>query len=119
MVSFRGWLREKERIEAEQINEMAPSYTPKETGLNEYIWISAKMASHGPRIKVYESNPPSKNFSVSIEDEPKVVAGDCFVNNKELKRIFEFIKINKINLIKYWEFGLNKGEFAKNMIKVK
>ena len=49
--------------------------------------MHAKMGSHGPRIKVYESLPNGPNFSVTIEDEPRVVAGNCFVNNKELKRI--------------------------------
>ena len=39
--TFREWLREQE------LNEMAPTFTPQETGLKEYIWISSKMASHG------------------------------------------------------------------------
>ena len=83
--SFREWLREA------KLNEMSPSYTPEKTGLKEFIWVSAKMGSHGPRIKVYESLPNGINFSVTIEDKPRVVAGKCFVNTKELNRIFDFI----------------------------
>ena len=69
--TFREWLREQE------LNEMAPMYSPSKSGLKEYIWISSKMASHGPRIKVYET-PGGKNFSVTIETNPRVVAGGLF-----------------------------------------
>lgn len=101
--TFREWLRESE------INEMAPTYTPQETGLKEIIWVSAKMASHGPRIKVYEVSK-GPNFSVTIEDQPKVVAGRCFVNKKELQKIFDFIIKYKTELIGYWNSELTEDE---------
>ncbi len=113
--TFREWLREKERIEAEQINEMAPTYTPKETGLKEIIWVSAKMASHGPRIKVYEVSK-GPNFSVSIEDDPKVVAGNVFCNNKELNKIFDFVKKYKNELIGYWNSTITEDELDNVLI---
>lgn len=113
MKKFREWLREAE------LNEMSPSYIPAKTGLKEFIWISAKMGSHGPRIKVYESLPNGPNFSVTIEDKPRVVAGDCFVNNKELKRIFEFIIINKENLLLYWNECITSGQLTANIEKLK
>ncbi len=112
--TFREWLKEKEIIEAEQINEMAPTYAPNKTGLDEYIWISTKMASHGPRIKVYDK-PKGKNFSVTISDKPKVVTGDCFVNNKELKRIFAFIIKYEKHLIGYWNSELTTEEMEQNI----
>ena len=62
MIKFREWLREAE------LNEMAPSYLPKDTGLKEIIWVSPKNVNHGPRIKVYNLNK-SKDFSVTIEDD--------------------------------------------------
>ena len=46
------------------------------------------MSSHDPRIKVYESLTNGQNFSVTIEDKPRVVASKCFVNTEELNRIF-------------------------------
>ena len=111
MVKFREWLRESE------LNEMAPSYLPKDTGLKEIIWVSPKNVNHGPRIKVYNLNK-SKDFSVTIEDNPRIVAGKSFVSGKEFERIVEFIKINKENLLKYWNYGLSTQELASNMLKV-
>ena len=106
--TFREWLREQE------LNEMAPMYSPSKSGLKEYIWISSKMASHGPRIKVYET-PGGKNFSVTIETNPRVIAGDCFVNGKELKRIFAFVIKHRINLIGYWNSELSTAEMEHNI----
>ena len=109
MNAFRDWLREAE------LNEMSPSYTPRETGLKEIIWVSAKNASHGPRIKVYEYSK-GPNFSVTIEDEPRVVAGKCFVNAKELRKIFDFIIKHKDALIGYWNSELTEDELDNILI---
>ena len=111
--SFREWLREA------KLNEMSPSYTPEKTGLKEFIWVSAKMGSHGPRIKVYESLPNGINFSVTIEDKPRVVAGKCFVNTKELNRIFDFIILNKTNLLLYWNECMSSAQITANIEKLK
>lgn len=111
--TFRDWLRETEK-EQLTLNEMAPTYTPQETGLKEYIWISTKMSSHGPRIKVYET-PGGKNFSVTVEDQPKVVAGKSFVNSKEFKEICKFIIKHKDDLIGYWNSELSTEEMEHNI----
>lgn len=113
MNKFREYVRD-----AEKLYEMVPNYYQKDTGLKEIIWVSSKKASHGPRIKVYKTLK-GENFSVTIEDEPKVVAGKCFVNSKELKRIFEFIILNKDNLIKYWNFIIDSDELDENILKLK
>lgn len=107
--TFREWLREQE------LNEMAPTYQPRETGLKEIIWVSTKMASHGPRIKVYEVSK-GPNFSVTIEDNPKVVAGKCFVNAKELQKIFDFIIKYNTELIGYWNSELTEDELDNKLI---
>lgn len=112
--SFREWLRQGE---SKELNEMAPTYLPGDTGLKEIIWVSPKNANHGPRIKVYNLNK-SKDFSVTIEDEPKLIAGKCFVSSREFAKIIEFIKLNKENLLKYWNYGLSTQELAHNMLKV-
>lgn len=113
MNKFREYVRD-----AEKLYEMVPNYYQKDAGLKEIIWVSSKKASHGPRIKVYKTLK-GENFSVTIEDEPKVVAGKCFVNSKELKRIFEFIILNKDNLIKYWNFIIDSDELDENILKLK
>jgi len=109
--TFREWLIGEE---ARELNEMAPMYSPRKTGLKEYIWVSTKLASHGPRIKVYET-PGGPNFSVSIEDEPRVVAGKCFVNTKEFKEICKFIIKHKDDLIGYWNSELSTEEMEHNI----
>ena len=92
---------------------------PNDTGLDEIIWISVKNANHGPRIKIYKNKQPKgENFSVTIEDNPTTI-GEVFVNSKELSRIFEFVKLNKDNLIKYWEFEISTKEVTDNLLKIK
>lgn len=111
--TFREWLREGEERQRE-LTEMAPTFTPQETGLKEYILVSTKRASHGPRIKVFET-PGGPNFSVSIEDTPRVVAGKCFVNAKEFKQICKFIIKHKDDLIGYWNSELSSEELEHNL----
>ena len=107
----------KEYLKNTEINEMAPNYPPDKTGLNEPIWISVENASHGPRIKVY-SEDGEGNFSVSISDSPRIVAGNCFVSSKELKRIIKFISLNKETLLNYWEFKITSKELKTKIKKI-
>ena len=113
MKAFREWLREEEE-KIKELTEMSPMYTPQETGLKEYIWVSPKRASHGPRIKVYDT-PGGKNFSVTIEDNPRVVAGKSFVNAREFKEICKFIIKHKDDLIGYWNSELTTDEMEHNI----
>jgi hypothetical protein len=91
--------------------------TPDESGVNFIIWISTKNANHGPRIKVFKSSPRSENFSVSITDDPKVVAGNSFVSSKDLKNIIKFILINKDVLLDYWNAITDNTDEVLNRIK--
>ena len=112
MKDFREYLRGAQVLD---LNEMSPQYYPQETGLKEIIWVSAKNASHGPRIKVYEYSK-GPNFSITIEDEPRVIAGKCFVNAKELRKIFDFIIKYKTALIGYWNSELTEDELDNVLI---
>jgi len=104
-------------LEEQLLFEMA-NIGKSKTGLDESIWISVKNSSHGPRIKIYKnSQPKGENFSVTIEDEPKVI-GNIFVNAKELDKIKQFVILNKVNLIKYWNFELTTDEVTDNLFKV-
>ena len=67
-----------------------------------------KLNVHGPRIKV--SNIPGKaskddNFSVSISDEPEVMAGEVNIHSKHLQHVKEWIRLNKDHLLNIWENG--------------
>lgn len=86
----------------EVLNEMANLYF-RTTGINTRIYISSKEPQHRPRIKVYNSSN-SESFSLSIEDEPKILAGDSsIVSPKILKQVIEWIPLNKDLLLYYWE----------------
>ena len=112
--SFREWLRQGE------INEMAPAIQPEKSGLKYVIWASSDNAAHGPRIKVYETAAGrGRSFSVSISNNPKIVAGKSFASDKELRQIFDFIIENLENLIGYWNSELSSTEFAENILKFK
>ncbi len=112
--SFREWIRQGE------INEMAPAIQPEKSGLKYVIWASSDNASQGPRIKVYETEAGrGRNFSVSISNNPKIVAGKSFASDKELRQIFDFIIENLDNLIGYWNSELSSTEFAENILKFK
>lgn len=106
-----------EFMEEERILNESPNLQPSKTGLKEVVWISVKNASHGPRIKVYDTNK-IKNFSVTIEDSPKVISGNCFVDTKELKNIFKFIIKNKDLLIRYWNKQLTNDEIVNNILNI-
>ena len=76
------------------------------TGLPIIIWISPKMANHGPRIKAQNSYSkkvvPDKLFVVTIEDEPRVVGDASEVKKKDVDLVIEFVKINKNILLDFW-----------------
>lgn len=88
--------------DGEVLNEMANLYF-RTTGINTRIYISSKVPQHKPRIKVYDYSN-SRSFSLSIEDYPKILAGDTsIVTSKILKQVIGWIKINKDLLLYYWE----------------
>jgi len=61
-------------------------------------------------------SPKSENFSVSITDEPKIVAGNSFVSNKDLRNIIKFILINKAVLLEYWDTSNNEVDIDNDNI---
>ena len=86
----------------EVLNEMANLYF-RTTGINTRIYVSSREPQHKPRIKVYNSSN-SESFSLSIEDNPKLLAGDSsIVSPKILKQVIEWIPLNKELLLYYWE----------------
>jgi len=75
------------------------------TGLDRVIYISTKSgAMHGPRVKVYNTSVGrSRSTSISISDDPKIVTLDgARIGGKELKKIKQWIILNKEVLLKHW-----------------
>ena len=75
------------------------------------VWIGTKNAYdtqivHGARIKYTYENNTSFKISVSISDNPEVVAGkEDSVSTKNLKELYKWVRINKTKLLDYWEKG--------------
>ena len=75
----------------------------KETGLNNHICISTSTGRPIPRIKVFIAEDPREFISVSIEDNPRKIAGKKgAVSEKDLALVFRWIIKNKERLLYYW-----------------
>ena len=108
---------------SEGVFELA-NYDIEFTGLPMVIWIGPKNAQHGPRIKVQRNYvqrmDPNNLFCVSVTDKPKIVAGNQGeITNIDLQKIFKWIILNKIVLLKVWnmEYKTFVG-LEKDLIKV-
>lgn len=84
----------------QEIADMANLYK-EDTGVNIIITATSKMPRHKPRIKVRKNLKES--FSLSIEDDPKVLAGSPdIVTTKVLEQVRKWIALNKEILLEYW-----------------
>lgn len=98
--------------------EMANLYF-RTTGINTRIYISSKEPQHRPRVKVFNSSN-SESFSLSIEDNPHLLAGDpSIVPTKILKQVQKWISLNKDLLLYYWEHPeMDTAELLERIEKV-
>jgi len=94
-------------LDKELMVEMA-NLNPLKTGiLKGWIYISTEEGQHGPRVK-FKGNlkDASTWFSLSIEKEPKIIAGKTEItSSKNLKKIKEFIELNYKTLLNFWYKG--------------
>lgn len=107
-------------IKEKDLLEMA-NLEPKETGLDYLIWHGPPPPTHGPRIKVVFE--PGKltyknSFSVSIENEPRVIAGEAKIPAKHLKRIFAWILLNQDALLKHSRQEITDSQFRDMLIRL-
>jgi hypothetical protein len=106
-----------ELAERELLEEMV-SYRKNVTGVDNTVFISPKGATqHGPRIKLAidppdSINPQRKTASVAIDDG-EVVAGE--VSAELLKKVQEFVRINRDVLIEYWNYQIDTGELRERL----
>ena len=86
---------------------------PDETGLKMVVYISPRMGvKHGPRIKVstfygekiYNGTLHDKGnyFSITIEDEPRVIGRVGDIKLEDVKKACQFVRENKDVLLKLW-----------------
>jgi hypothetical protein len=113
-------LKEAEALVGSNILEMA-NLLPKDTGIDGvFIYVSQAQGSHGPRIKVRNRNDrPDYEFIVSISNNPEVLQGFVFVDNRTLQTIKKWVILNKDTLDKLWNgnFASNK-EFKNQLQKI-
>lgn len=86
-----------------EIANLSPATTGLQGGI---IFISTKMASHGPRVKFF-IKPGGKSFSVSIDADPQVLANS--LPNKVVKKFYPLVRTwvmkNHIALENFWHHG--------------
>lgn len=110
--------------------EMA-NVRPDETGLKMVIYISPRMGvKHGPRIKVstfygekiYKGNYcklfGKRYFSITIEDEPRVIGKTGDIKLEDVKKACQFVQENKIILLKLWYDEISPTTAVQGFSKV-
>lgn len=97
-----------------------------DTGVDKFIFISTKVASHGPRVKYFRKcgdDQPSATITISDEPELKEQTNGFNITAKELKNVKQFVKLNNIKLLDFWNNG-NKltrkevNKFIDSLVKV-
>jgi hypothetical protein len=113
-----------ELLEVEDLFEMS-NLQKEDTGLSKTIWVSVKLHSSGPRIKVNFDNSlrfdDSNNFSVTIDNNPRVVAGGTEeliirkIGAEELSDVYDWVKLNQPTLLAYWNGEISTRNMLNNI----
>lgn len=80
----------------------------KKTGLDYIVWIAPQSGKekHNARIKIKVDNV---FVSITISDNPELKSNKVKIESKKLNKIFDWVKLNKDILLKYWD---GKGEIG-------
>lgn len=79
-----------------------------ETGIPGHVFISTRVAQHGPRVKYYvRAGDDQPSFSVLIGTEPRVVASslDARTTNRRGREVIEWVELNRDSLLGFWREG--------------
>lgn len=88
-----------------QAHEMA-NLGKNQTGFDKVIYISTREGSHGPRVKLYyKPGKDQPSTSITISDDPKVVADSLKPKKSDVEKVKQFIKLNKDVLLNFWFQG--------------
>lgn len=114
---------EKNLNEFVDLSEMA-NLRKNSTDLPMVIYVSEKLnvrGKHGPRIKVstiYGDKISKKNlFTVTISDTPEVIGNTGDIKPKDLKKVIDFVVLNKKALLDYWELKIDIGDVIRKLKK--
>jgi hypothetical protein len=96
-----------EELSDDIIADMA-NLTTAQTGIDGTLFILTAMGGHGPRVKYFlQPGRAEPNFSVSILDQPAVVASSlpAQVVRRMSPRVVEWVSLNKDALLDFWDHG--------------
>ena len=82
--------------------------TTLQTGVPGTIFNSTAMGSHGPRVKYFlQPGRTQPSFSVSISDEPAVVANSLPIRvvSRVSPSVVAWVLLNKAGLLDFWHQG--------------
>lgn len=90
---------EKKLERYEKFFEMA-NISTKKTGLDFIIWLSPQSGKekHAARIKIQIDN---EFVPITISDNP-IIKSNIKIDAKKLNKVYNWIKLNKTILLKYW-----------------
>jgi hypothetical protein len=93
----------------------------KTTGIPALIWVSAKNANHGARVKVQWGDSIKESVSISIHKaNPTVVAGnEKNIDSEILKKTKEWVVENYIILMEYWNMEIDTADMISALRKLK
>lgn len=100
-----------------RLQDMA-NIPPRLSGLDGMVYISGKVARHKPRLKYKYQG---EEISVFIETESIAAPKEGVkMSSKVLSKLYEWIRLNKDNLLKHWENSdeYTSAEFFLDMKKV-
>ena len=100
----------KEFLKEEQLFEMSTLKKKRYTKLPVNIWLSIKTEERHNKPRLKFQNNKSDTLSsikdlipISIEDNPEILIDTKIdINNKDIQIIKNWIKINKVELLKFW-----------------
>ena len=101
----------KYRLEIDDENGYGEtSFTLKD--LNLTIYIPVKYKNFPLRIRIKEKNC---NIAILIAKNPRILDGKCNLKEKEIKKLFKWIRENRKILRKYWGMKIDSYELIKKL----
>jgi hypothetical protein len=101
----------------DELFEMA-NFHPDDTGLRQTVWFSGDpVGRHNrPRGKI---RVEGKFYPFSIDNHVEWLAGSApGVSTKDFKRLAEFIELNRLALLAYWNGEISTPELVRQLKKL-
>ena len=94
-------------------------FLPKETGLSEIIYCEGNWMElskdWGPQLYVKHWDEEQGGFGVSLTDDPQVVHGVSTITEEELEKVKQWIKMNRVALLRHWDKKTYTGGLMDEM----